>query len=228
MLMTGRFVAHSVTVDGVERRYQVWLPAAYDASRHWPAIVFLHGVGERGDDGAAQTTVGLGHALRAGNVDPPAIVVFPQCPLDGDWTARGQPMAMAAHEQASHDYSIDQHRVSLTGLSMGGGGAWALAAEQPDRFSALAPICGWAQRLSSQPRVPNRYTALAERLGTLPIRIFHGSEDPIVPVGESRAMAAVLGAHAVYTEFPGVGHNSWDPAYMTTDVVDWLVKQKRP
>jgi predicted peptidase len=219
LVMTGHFVAHTVTVDGAERRYQVWLPAAYDVSRRWPAILFLHGIGERGDDGEAQTTVGLGHALREGKVDPPAVVIFPQCPLDANWTGVGQRIAVAALEQAMKDYSIDRRRVSLTGLSMGGGGVWALAAEQPRRFSAIAPICGWALR---------PYDALARKVERIPIWIFHGSDDAVVPVTESRAMAGVLGANAAYTELPGVKHNSWDPAYMTTGVVAWLVKQKRP
>jgi predicted peptidase len=219
ILMTGHFVAHGVTVDGAERRYQVWVPAAYEPSRRWPAILFLHGIGERGDDGIAQTTVGLGHALREGKVDPPAIIIFPQCPLNGDWTGLGQRIAIAALEQAMKDYSIDRRRVSLTGISMGGGGVWALAAEQPRRFSAIAPICGWAQR---------PHDAVAKKLDRIPIWIFHGSDDTVIPVTQSRAMADLLGANAAYTEFPGVKHNSWDPAYMTTGVVEWLVRQKRP
>jgi predicted peptidase len=216
--MTGRFVAHTVTVDGAERRYQVWIPAAYDASRRWPVILFLHGIGERGDDGQVQTTVGLGNALRKHKVDPDAIVVFPQCPLATTWTRGALPIALAALDQAAVDYSIDPRRVALTGLSMGGGGAWLLAIEQPRRFSALAPVCGWAPRPSA---------TSARRVGRIPIWMFHGSDDSVIPVTESRDMAAVLGADAMYTEFPGVGHNSWDPAYQTTGVVDWLVAQER-
>ena len=110
LLMTGHFIAHTVTVDGAERRYQVWLPAAYDASRRWPVILFLHGAGERGSDGIAQTTVGLGHALREGKVDPPAIVVFPQCPADSHWVGAARRIAVAALEQVIESYSVDEHR----------------------------------------------------------------------------------------------------------------------
>ena len=230
-VMTGHFVAHSISVDGADRRYQVWVPAAYDKSRRWPAILFLHGAGERGDDGVAQTRVGLGHALSEGKVDPQAIVVFPQCPLNGHWTGPAQRIAVAALEQVIEDYSIDLKRVSLTGMSMGGAGTWSLAYHQPRRFSAIAVICGWVRRppnLTDLADVVDHYDTLAQRLGKLPIWIFHGSDDNVVPVTESRAMAAVLGANAAYTEFPGVKHNSWDPAYETTGVVEWLIKQRRP
>ena len=218
IVMAGHFVVHSVTVDGAERRYQVWLPAAYDATRRWPAILFLHGAGERGDDGDLQTTVGLGRALREGKVDPQAVVVFPQCPLNSYWTPSALRGAVAALEQAIEDYSIDLRRVSLTGISMGGAGAWTLAAEQPRRFSAIAPVCGWVEQPPAE---------VAKRLPRVPIWIFHGSADPVIPVAKSREMAGVLGENAAYTELPGVKHNSWDPAYMTTGVVEWLVTQKR-
>src|SRR5438105_15297696 len=120
ILAAAAFVARTVNVDGKPRKYQVWVPAAYDASRRWPAILFLHGSGERGDDGVAQTMVGLGRALREGKVDPPAVVVFPQCPLSGHWTGPARRIAIAALEHVIEDYSIDETRVSLTGMSMGG------------------------------------------------------------------------------------------------------------
>ena len=231
MVATGHFIAHTVTVDGAARPYQMWLPAAYDSSRRWPAILFLHGAGERGDDGVAQITVGLGRALRQGGVDPQAVVIFPQCPTSGHWVgAAARRIAIAALQQVIEEYSIDERRISLTGISMGGAGTWALASEQPRRFSAIAPVCGWVHHppnLGGLGNVTERYETLAKRLGRMPIWILHGAADPVVPVQESRAMAAVLGANAAYTEFPGVGHNAWDPAYMTTNVVAWLVTQKR-
>lgn len=175
-------------------------------------------MGERGDDNDAQTTVGLGRTLRDGKVDPQALVIFPQCPLTTTWAQDALPIATAALDQSMRDYAIDPQRVSLTGISMGGAGAWSLAIEQRRRFSALAPVCGWA---------PRPYQKSAERLRGLPIWILHGSDDPVIPVAESRAMAAALGADATYTELPGVKHNSWDPAYETTGVVEWLIAQRR-
>lgn len=227
--MTGHFLARSVTVDAVAHRYQVWIPAAYDAKRKWPAILFLHGSGERGDDNEKQLAVGLGRALRDGKVDPPAIVVLPQCP-DGRRWLEAQRIAIAALENAQREFSIDPRRVALTGMSMGGAGAWALAARYPKRWSALAPVCGYIHRPPTLTDLDDptteSYEEFARRLPNIPIWIFHGSDDPVVPVTESRGMADALGANAAYTEFPHAGHNAWDPAYNTTSVVQWLTRQR--
>ncbi len=194
-------------------RHQVWVPDDYDAARRWPAILFLHGAGERGDDNEKQTTVGLGPWLRDGTLDPPAIVVFPQCPMGVMWTNAGA-IAIDALDDTLAEFAVHDARVSLTGISMGGVGVWALAAAHPDRWSAIAPVCGWSDRPWPLPPIPTW--------------IFHGSDDTIIHVEHSRTMAARLGAQAKYMEFAGVGHNSWDPAYSTTDVVAWLVRQRRP
>lgn len=202
--MRGHFVRHS--------SYEVWLPDDYDPSRLWPAILFLHGAGERGDDNEKQTTVGLGPHLRDGTLHPPAIVVFPQCPAESVWSGETR-RALAALDEVCELYPIDRDRVSLTGISLGGAGVWTLAAAHSDRWSAIAPVCGWV--VGAPFRV------------SMPAWIFHGSDDPVIPVAQSRDMANILGDSATYTEFPRVKHNSWDPAYTTTGVVDWLVKQKR-
>lgn len=233
MAAAGHFVLRSVRVEGVERRYQVWVPPDYQASRRWPAILFLHGAGERGDDGEQQTKVGLGAALRDGTVDVPAIIVFPQCPSKDRWAGElGQEIAMAALDQTEREFSIDRRRVSLTGLSMGGAGVWVLAVRHPRRWSALAPVCGYVHRPPSVPGIDapstEPFTKFALRLPHVPIWIFHGSDDPVVPVTESRSMAAALGVRAGYTEFAHTGHNAWDSAYRTTHVVQWLVEQRRP
>jgi predicted peptidase len=229
MAAAGQFLARWVTVDGVAHRYQVWIPATYDATRQWPAIVFLHGVGERGTDGALQTAVGLGPLLRHRKVDTEVIVVFPQC--QDNWVGTGGKIAMAALDQTEREFSVDRSRVALTGMSMGGAGVWALAAQYPDRWSALAPVCAYIHRPSNLPDAGNPtsqpFEEFARRLPRIPIWIFHGSDDDTVPVFESRGMAAALGANAMYTEFPGVEHYAWDPAYMTTDVVGWLIRQQR-
>jgi predicted peptidase len=225
ILSSGHFVER--TVDS--HHYQVWLPSNYDASKKWPAILFLHGSGERGDDGTRQTVVGLGPALA--KLDPPAIVVFPQCPAKERWAGVGWKIAIAALGQTEREFSIDRNRVSLTGMSMGGAGVWVLAAKYPRRWSAIAPVCGYVHKPPQLKDAENpttlSYADFARRLPLVPIWIFHGGADTTVPVSESRQMADVLGANAAYTEFPGVGHNAWDPAYQTTGVVSWLIKQKR-
>jgi len=225
ILSSGHFVER--TVDS--RHYQVWLPSNYDGSKKWPAILFLHGSGERGDDGNRQTVVGLGPALS--KLDPPAIVVFPQCPANERWAGAARKIAIAVLDQTEREFSIDRNRVSLTGMSMGGAGVWVLAADYPKRWSAVAPVCGYVHRppqlADAESPTTQSYADFARRLSRVPIWIFHGSADDTVPVSESRHMADVLGVNAAYTEFPGVGHNVWDPAYQTTGVVSWLIKQRR-
>ena len=227
----GHFLARSVDVDGVARKYQVWIPAAYDRSRKWPAILFLHGSGERGDDGEKQMTVGLGRAIRDGKVEANAIVIFPQCPEGQRWVGAPRKIAIAALDATEREFSIDRNRVALTGMSMGGAGAWILAADYPKRWSALAPVCAYVHRPPSLPDADNptseQFDDFAKRLPRIPIWIFHGSDDTVVPVTESREMARALGVNAGYTEFAHTGHNAWDPAYTQTHVVEWLTNQRR-
>ena len=234
----GGFLERSVTVHGAAHAYRVWVPAEYTPARRWPAILFLHGSGERGSDGAKPTQAGLGPAFADGAVAVPAIVVFPQCPENEHWVGPAREVAIAALDAVEKEFSIDRDRVSITGISMGGAGVWILAAEHPHRWSAAAPICGWVVRPAALTSIPDnklpwlgegegRPRQVAGRLEAVPVWILHGSADTVVPVSESRRMASLLGAHAAYTEFPGVGHNAWDPAYRTTGVVSWLVRQRR-
>jgi predicted peptidase len=230
----GHFVERSVEVDGVERRYQVWVPTGYDSSKRWPAILFLHGAGERGTDNRKQTEIGLGPALRSGRLDPPAVIVFPQCPEEAHWIGPGRRVALAALDAVEREFSIDPRRVTLTGVSMGGTGVWVIGAENPLRFAALAPVCG---RIGKGPlatdsapwfdKASDRFDAVVSRIGNIPTWIFHGGRDDVVPPEDSRQMIARLGASAAYTEFPTANHNAWDPTYNTTGVVSWLVKQVR-
>jgi predicted peptidase len=234
----GGYVSRSFVLDGATYRYQVWLPRGYSHQRKWPAILFLHGSGERGSDGERQTSVGLGRLLHEGKIDPAAVIVFPQCPDDGHWVGPARRIAIGALDLAEKEFSIDRKRVTITGMSMGGAGTWVLAAENPDRFRAIAPICGWVRKPPNVPDVmkpatwlveaADPYRELASRLPLVPIWIFHGSDDPVVPVDESRRMAGVLGANAAYTEFAHVGHDAWDPAYGETRLVDWLLHQATP
>src|SRR5579862_173335 len=176
-IMLGHFVARGAT--------QIWIPASYDPSRKWPAILFLHGSGERGSDGAKQITVGLGRALSEGKVEAQAIVIFPQCPEGQRWAGAARKIAIAALDQAEREFPIDKRRVALTGMSMGGAGAWILAAQYPKRWSALAPVCGYVhkppQLADAENPTDESFDEFAKRLPRIPIWIFHGSEDPVVP-----------------------------------------------
>lgn len=240
------FLDRSVTVDGVSYRYQVYLPVDYRLDRPWPVALFLHGSGERGDDGSKQTQVGIGSAIRADRARFPMIVVMPQARPDTHWTGAMAVQAMRALDQSMAEFNVDPHRVYLTGMSRGGQGVWLLAAANPGRFAAIAPICGYL-RLKTETDVPepvydqalltefpelagaSDVAAFARRIGKTPTWIFHGSADDVVSPRYSRRMHQALHAHGAevrYTEYEGVNHGSWDRAYAEPELVPWMLSQR--
>ncbi|MDH3223008.1 MAG: prolyl oligopeptidase family serine peptidase, partial [Gemmatimonadota bacterium] len=228
------FLDRSVVVDGQEYGYQVYVPRAYDGSTAWPVTLFLHGAGERGDNGLAQTQGGLGRAIRLNPDRWPTLVVFPQVPEDMSWQGTPGEVALAALEATIDGYRVDESRVYLTGLSLGGNGTWYLAYHHPDRFAALVAVCGFVDFSPRLPHflpesTPNPYVGLAERIKHIPIWIVHGDADSVVPVEESRRMAEALqaaGAEVHYEELVGVNHNAWDPAYASQGLATWLFGQR--
>lgn len=235
------FLDRSITVDGVAYPYVVYVPRAYDPGRAWPAILFLHGAGERGDDGLLQSEVGLPSAIRRNPERWPAIVVIPQGPEGRQWAGDAERIALAALEATEAELRIDPGRVYLTGLSMGGAGTWSLAARNPKRFAAIVPVCGWIVPMKGRPEwdrdiaasgfdPADPYASAARILREVPIWIWHGAEDQSVPVSESRSMHAALeraGAAVRYSELAETGHNAWDPAYRSEELPRWLFAQRR-
>ena len=233
------FLIRSVTVCGTEYPYTVYVPRAFSSSKRWPVILFLHGAGERGSDGLKSTQIGVAAAIRANPDRVPAIAVFPQSPADSRWLGDPADAAMAALEDSIAEFHGDRSRVYLTGLSMGGYGAWHLALAHPDTFAALVVVCGGLlphettmsvqqSRLTMGKDDPYAFTAHALR--HLPIRMFHGDADPVIPVIESQRMAEALkneGADVNYIEFAGVGHNAWDRAYGDPELWQWLFRQTK-
>ena len=230
-------VARSVEVDGTTYRYQVFVPSQWTPDVTWPVILFLHGAGERGDDGLRQLDEGLPEILQTRS-DFPAIVVMPQCHRERWW---GDP-AMEAQTFAALDASMtefhgDPNRLYLTGLSLGGYGTWAFGYKYPDKFAALVPVCGGVRSSRAFPvpdwhpssRAPDDpYTETARGLGDTPVWAFHGDSDHRVPVEESRKLTHALekaGGNVRYTEYPGVPHNSWDRAYAEAELIPWLLAQ---
>jgi predicted peptidase len=204
-------------VDGKQRPYVVYVPRTYDPAKTWPLVVFLHGRGERGDDGLQQTAIGIGQAIRLHPERFPCIVVMAQCPESGHWDAAVNGITVSM-EQTIAEYSIDPARITLTGLSMGGYGTWMYGAARAEQFAALMPICGGGD------------TGDAPALATLPIWAFHGDADDVVNVEESRAMVTAVkeaGGKIKYTEYPGVGHDSWTAAYNDAKAIKWLLKQRK-
>jgi len=232
------FLPRTLTHAGQSTRYQLYVPADYATRTDWPVILYLHGAGERGVDGLRPTQAGLGAAIRRAPQRFPALVVIPQVPVGTQWTGAQAELALAALDRTLADYKVDRDRVYLTGLSMGGHGTWYLAYRHPERFAAAAPICGWTQNLASHglmvPVVPPEdgpaLPALARRLAKLPLWIFHGDQDTVVPAQGSRAAFEALKAESTlarYTEYPGLNHNSWDATYASDAFVAWLFNQRR-
>jgi predicted peptidase len=232
------FLDRSITVAGRAYRYQVYVPVDYAGKPNWPAILFLHGAGERGDDGLLQTNVGLAPAIRQNPSRYPAIVVFPQVPRDSQWVGAPGEMAVAALQQTMREFHVDPNRVYVTGLSMGGHGTWYVAYRHPQLFAAVVPICGWVREFArfrgSVPVVPGDSAAvlpnLVQRLAKVPIWIFHGEIDQVVDVNGSREPYNALKAASAdvrYTELLGLNHNSWDAAYASEEFTRWLFAQQR-
>ena len=230
------FLNRMAKVGGETYRYQVYVPANWNKKQKWPVILFLHGAGERGDDGMVQTEVGIGGAIRRYVERFPAIIVMPQCRKTRWWTEdEMQAQAMAAFDQSAREFNGDNTRFYLTGLSMGGYGTWGLAAKYPGKFAALVPICGGirppsraATANSPQPS-GDLYAEAANKIGAIPVWIFHGGADTVVPTDESRKMNEAIkaaGGNVKYTEYENVGHNSWDKAYAEKELMPWLLSQK--
>lgn len=235
------FLDRAVSVNGTSYKYQVFLPESWSANKKWPIILFLHGAGERGSDGLIQTQVGIATAIRINRSRFPAVVVIPQCVKDGWWTqTEMEAQALAALSAATKEFKGDTKRTYLTGLSMGGYGSWDLAVKYPGKFAAIVPICGGLvlpEGLSKQrPDLAKNsyaddaksYADAAAKIGKTPIWIFHGGDDPVVPVEGSRKMEAALkaaGGNVQLTVYPGVGHNSWDKAYSEPELMTWMLSK---
>jgi predicted peptidase len=206
-------------MDGEQYKYAVYIPDEYTPERKWPAVLFLHGAGERGDDGKLQATVGIGPAIQEKPERFGCIVVMPQMRAGQKWEGVMADLALHALDATLVQYNIDRDRIVLTGLSLGGYGTWLIGARHPERFSALVPVCGGGSPED------------AEVLAHVPIWCFHGDADPVVPVERSREMVAavrVAGGNVRYTELPGVAHNSWDLAYGDAELIAWMLAQRKP
>jgi predicted peptidase len=223
----------------VTYRYLLSLPAGYDASRDppWPLLLFLHGSGERGEkladltkhgppklvrDGARLTE----HERAAGKIlAEKFIVVSPQCPDDEVWDEDG---LLALLDDVMPKLRVDRTRVYLTGISMGGYGAWALFTRAPERFAAVVPICGGGRTIEFFVSGGRKKKAAFRSAG---VWAFHGADDPTVPVSESQHMIGACRRAGVkdveLTIYPKVGHDSWTETYARADLYAWLLRHAR-
>ena len=227
-----------VKIGTAEYHFRVFTPKGWSSKKKTPVILFLHGAGERGDDNLAQTRVGIAPAILRQVDDFPSIVVLPQCPRNRWWSEPDmQALAMKALDQTVAEFNGDANRTYLTGLSMGGYGSWTIAANNPRRFAAIAIVCGGVvpprgislPKEATPPPVADPYGAMAAKVGKTPVWVFHGTADMAVPVSESRKMVEAVkaaGGNVRYSEYEGVGHNSWDKAYGEAQIFPWMLAQK--
>jgi predicted peptidase len=208
----------------VEMQHLTYLPPDYNpnSGKRWPLLLFLHGAGERGTNVQDVAINGPLKLVKQGR-ELPFIIVAPQCPKGQDWA--DEPL-LALLEHAKKEYAVDTNRVYLTGLSMGGYATWRLGMLHPEKFAAIAPVCGGGSLLDVI--LPGRGRAALKRL---PIWAFHGAKDTAVPVEESERMAKILkelGAKEVkLTIYPDAGHDSWTEAYNNPELYAWLLKHSR-
>ena len=228
-----------------ELGYLLYLPPGYDvkAAKKWPLILFLHGSGERGTNLANVSAHGPPKLVKK---NPPApknetaeahtnreaatkllsenfIVVSPQCPADQVWDSDAL-LGLLDSVLASH--KADASRVYLTGLSMGGFGSWALLAKAPERFAAVAPICGGGNSIDL---LLSRGKAAA--LKSLPVWAFHGAKDSVVVLAESERMVTALKKAGVkeveLTVYPEAQHDSWTATYNNPKLYEWFLAHER-
>lgn len=196
--------------------YRLFVPTEASDAKRLPLVLFFHGAGERGADNKAQ----LRHGVRAFIAEPnqaerPCFVAAPQCPRGVWWNV--DLIADFARAMSEHP-GVDRNRVYVTGLSMGGFATWHLASRLPELFAAAVPVCGGGE------------TSAAPQLKALPIWAFHGDADRTVPAEQSQKMIEAIrkaGGEPKYTEYAGVGHDSWTRTYADPAMHTWLFAQRR-
>lgn len=209
------------TVNHFEKEIKITLPANYllylpkdynDSEENFPLVLFLHGAGERGTDIEKVKIHGLPKLINQGK-DFPFIVVSPQCPDDIFWNVD---ILIALLDEIVAKYRVDTNRIYVTGLSMGGHGTWELAMRQPNRFAAIAPVCGWAD------------TSKACSISHIPTWVFHGAKDNVVPVSAAESMVEALkkcGSNVKLTIYPEANHDSWTETYNNEELYEWFLEQ---
>ena len=207
--------ARKVTID-VQGRYLLYLPQDYTTNRHkkYPLILFLHGSGERGTDLNKVKTHGPPKEIENGRQFD-FVILSPQCDERGGWYV---PSLTGLLDEAEHRFRVDKDREYLTGLSMGGMGTYALAAAQPKRFAAIAPISGAAN------------PSIAPKIKDIPIWATHGAKDPTVNIASEQPLIDELkrlGADVKYDVIPEGQHDVWTPVYQSHALYDWFMRHKR-
>lgn len=211
----GEQVENRMVVDGRDFGFLVYVPSNYEEQDKMPLMMFMHGMGERGRDLDQVKRWGppkMVENLEDGE-DFPFILVSPQCPEEIVWFPNH---LITILDRVQKELKVDEKRVYMTGLSMGGFATWGLCAEIPDRIAAAAPICGGGQ------------IDAADKMIDVPIWAFHGGADRVVPLRRSQEMVEAVnaaGGKAKLTVYEDVGHNSWSETYANSEVYEWLLSK---
>lgn len=203
--------------------YQIYLPADYGTKpqQTWPLILSLHGASSRGDDPGEILSHDLPSVIEEG-VDYPFIVVSPLCSAETWWSDHLPAIDVLLNEVCDR-YAVEKNRIAVTGVSMGAYGVWHLGAQYPNRFSALVPISGGGAWFYGFPE-------RARSIHKIPVWVFHGDADPIVPMREAVLLVdemKAVGGSPKLTVIPGGGHDIWKQVYRMPDLIAWLLEQKR-
>lgn len=219
--------------SGSTMPYRIVKPANYDSKKTYPVVLCLHGAGGRGNNNKSKGTEAF-ITLSALKVQKQyqVFLITPQCPVKKQWVntpwkngsystsnipiSKELELAVQILDSVEKEFSIDSSRIYVTGQSMGGYGTWDIILRYPKRFAAAVPVCG-----SGDP-------TKAKSIAHLPVWVFHGSKDGTVPTKGSRDMVEALkkaGGKIKYTEYEGMGHNSWSQAWKEKDLIPWLFKQ---
>ncbi|EFH90178.1 prolyl oligopeptidase family serine peptidase [Ktedonobacter racemifer] len=209
---------HDTATNAVRLRYLLHLPDSYEmlAGTRWPLVLFLHGVGERGDNLDLLKKYGPPRQVEEGERFP-FILISPQCPDNTSWSAKQEDL-IALLDEVTQTYSVDTNRVYATGVSMGGYGTWELVAAYPEHFAAAIPICGGGDP-----------TTVAN-MRDVPVWAFHGAKDTVIPLRASQTMIDALeqaGGKVKLTIYPEAGHDSWTPAYADPQLYSWLLEHSK-
>jgi poly(3-hydroxybutyrate) depolymerase len=217
----GEFVNRILKDELGDHKYVVFVPANYSPDKKWPVILFLHGACNRGNDGRSQLVSGLAPSIRLRMAEYPFLVVFPQCEdtqsrVLGGWTDQPEDAARALKmlDAVENDYSVDKKRECLVGLSMGGVGAWDIAAKTANRWAALVPVSA----------KPNQ--ADAPKVTGIPTWVFHAASDPLVATHLARDMVEAVnaaGGRAYFTEVSKRAHDLSNVVFTQTALTDWLL-----
>jgi predicted peptidase len=219
-----------VNAKGESMRYLLFVPGGYSKGKKFPLVLWLHGGGSRGDDPKIILNWGDRHgplfiARRDNQMNYPCFVLAPQCPAGKLWS---DPHSQEPLEQIrlaveilyslQQEMSIDSRRLYVMGISLGGYATWDVIARHPNKFAAAVPICGGGDR------------SKAHLMVNTPVWAFHGEDDNLVRVSESREMIGAIrdaGGRPKYTEYKAVGHNAWEQAFAEPDLLRWIFSQAR-